>query len=43
MRAAPKIMPPILLYWHMTSEVDVGGMAVGGETSNKIPLHAVVM
>ena len=25
-RAAPKVMPPILLCWPTTSEVDVGGM-----------------
>jgi len=28
MRAVPKVMLPILLRWSMTSEVDVGGMAV---------------
>lgn len=27
-RTAPKSMPPILLCWFMTSEVDVGDMAV---------------
>jgi len=28
MKAAPKVMPPILLCWPMTTEVDVGGMAI---------------
>ena len=28
MRAALKVMSPTLLYWPMTTEVDVGGMAV---------------
>ena len=28
MRAALKVMPPILIYWSMTLEVDVRGMAV---------------
>jgi len=27
-RASPKVMPPFLLYWSTTSEVDTGGMAV---------------
>ena len=31
MRAAPKVMPPALLCWHMTSEADVGGMTVEAE------------
>ena len=35
MRAAPKVMPPILLCWPMTSEVDVGGMAVEVEPSRQ--------
>ena len=34
-RAAPKIMPPILLRWPTTSEVDAGVMAVETEPSNK--------
>ena len=33
MRAVPKVMLPILLHWSMTSEVDVGGMAVEVEQS----------
>lgn len=33
MRAAPKIMPPILLCSPMKSEADVGGMAVEPEPS----------
>ena len=28
MRAAPKVMPPILLWWPLTSEVNIGGMTV---------------
>jgi len=31
MRAAPKVMPPILLCPPTTPEADVGGMAVGAE------------
>jgi len=27
-RAAPQVMPPILLYWSTTSEADAGGMVV---------------
>ena len=33
MHIPPKVMLPILLYWLMTSELDVGGMAVGFEHS----------
>ena len=33
MRTAPKIIPPILLCWPMTSEVNVGGVAVEAEPS----------
>ena len=33
MRVAPKVMPPILLRWHMTSEADVGGKAVEAKHS----------
>ena len=29
MSTALKVMPPILLWWPMMSEVDVDGMAVG--------------
>jgi len=35
MRAALKVMPPILLRWPMTSEVDVGGMAIKDEPSHQ--------
>ena len=35
MRAALKVMLPILLCWPMTSEVDVGGMAVEVESSQQ--------
>jgi len=33
-RAAPKVMPPILSCWPMTSEVDVDGMTVEAEPSH---------
>jgi len=33
-----KVMPPVLLYWPTTSEVDVGGMAVEFEPSHKYPI-----
>ena len=32
-RAVPKVMPSILLSWPTTSEIGVGGMAVGDEPS----------
>ena len=32
MRAAPKVMPPILLCWSMTSKANVGVSAVEVET-----------
>jgi len=32
-RAAPKVMPPILLYWPTMSEADTDGIAVGVELS----------
>lgn len=35
MRAAPKLIPPILLYWSMMSGVNVGGMAVDVEPSHR--------
>ena len=31
LKAAPKVMPPVLLCWSMTSEADVGGMTVEAE------------
>jgi len=31
MRAAPKVMPPVLLCWPTMLEVDVGDMAVEAE------------
>ena len=33
--AAPKVMPPILLCWPTTSEVDVGGMRTEAEPSRQ--------
>jgi len=33
--AAPKVMPPVLLCWPTTSEVDVGSMALEFEPSPK--------
>jgi len=35
MRAAPKVMPPILWSWPTMSEVDAGGMAVEAEPSHQ--------
>ena len=35
MRAALKIMPPILLCWPATSELDAGDMAVEAEFSHQ--------
>jgi len=35
MRAAPKVIPLILLHWSMMSEADVGGMAVEVELSHQ--------
>jgi len=35
MRAALKVMPPILLFLSMTSEADVGGMAVEAEPASR--------
>jgi len=32
------VLPPILLFWPMTSEVDVGGMAVEDEPSHQYPI-----
>lgn len=37
MRAALKVMAPILLYWPKMSEADVDGMAVEVETSRQHP------
>ena len=44
MRAAPKVMPPVLLCWPMTSQVNVGGMAVEVESSCQylVMLHCCV-
>ena len=33
MRAALKVLPSLLLYWPMTSEADLGGMAAEVEPS----------
>ena len=38
MRAALKVMPPILLYWPTVSEVDVGDMAIEVEPSHQYSL-----
>ena len=38
-RAAPKVMPPILLCWPTTSEADVGGMAVEVEPSHQYSVN----
>jgi len=38
MRALPKVVPPILLWWLMTSEADVGGMAIEVEPSYQYSL-----
>jgi len=35
MKLAPKIMPPILLWWPTMSEVNAGDMAVGAEPSHQ--------
>ena len=35
MRAALKVMPPILLCWPVTSEADVNGMAVEAEPPHR--------
>ena len=37
-RAGPKVMPRILLWWPTTSEVDVGEMAVEVEPSHQYPV-----
>ena len=46
MRAAPIVTPAILIYWPMTSEADVGGMAVEVEPSHQYSItfccHVVV-
>ena len=34
-KAAPKVMPPVLLCWFTTSGVDAGSMAVGVEPSHQ--------
>lgn len=38
MRAAPKVIPPMLLCWPMSSEEDVGGMAIKAEPSQLYPI-----
>ena len=35
MKAAPKVMPPISLYWPTAAEIDVGGAAVEVEPSSQ--------
>ncbi len=43
MRAAPKVMPPILLHWPTTPEADAGGMGAEVESSQQRSLHVVAM
>ena len=43
MKAAPKVMPPILLYWFTKSDADFGGMAVRLSLPAGTPLHFVSM
>jgi len=38
MRAVPQVMPPVLLSQSTTSEVVVGGMAVGVEPFHQYPI-----
>ena len=38
MRAAPKVMPPVLLCWPTMSESDGGGTAVEAEPSCQFPI-----
>ena len=42
-RAAVELTPPILLFWPIISDVDVGGMAVEVEPSHQYPLHVVAV
>ena len=42
-RAAPKVMPPVLLWWFPTSEADGSDIAVEVEPSNSIPLRFLAM
>lgn len=42
-RAALRIMPPILLHWPTTSEVNVDGTAVESDPSHQYSLHVVVV
>ena len=39
MRAAPKVMPPILFCWALALEVDVGGMEVESEPSHQYSIN----
>jgi len=41
-RAAPKVLPPISLFWPMMSEADVGDMAVEIVPSHQYRLHCIV-
>lgn len=43
MRAAPTVMPSILICWFTTSEADVGDTAVEVEPSPNIPLYFVAV
>ena len=41
MRVAPKVLPPILLYWPTVSDADVGVMAVEIEPSHQYSITFV--
>ena len=43
MRAALKIMPPILLHWSKTSEADGGGMAEEVEPSHQYSINMLLL
>ena len=42
-RTAPKVMPPILLCWPITSEADVGGMSVEVEPSCNLMIFSGIV
>jgi len=42
MRAAPKVMPPVLLCWPLASKAYASGMALGGEPFTNIPLYSLL-
>ena len=43
MRAATKVMSPVLVCWSTMSKADVGGMAVEVELSHQILLNVVAV